>query len=219
MLVAELVRAISAIACLARLFQSPSPRRAGGLVEEDMTFITPGVAAAGIKATGSVTSALIGRYRPTGVARLGSKEDRRGAYVRLMDSSARSFNYAYQFAHLQREVRGAGKVLVGKVLLGQLPQMWEINSELIGALNEVRLCGTTSVVAAAEALVGATSDLVLNEKSADRFQQQAEAVTAARTAFLDVCREDLGYTTHWWQVRRRREERRALRARQTGDSR
>ncbi|GFE26485.1 hypothetical protein WKI65_22330 [Streptomyces sp. MS1.AVA.3] len=48
------------------------------------------------------------------------------------------------------------------MLLGQLPQMWEINSELMVALNEVRLCGTTSFVAAAEVLVGTTSDLVLN---------------------------------------------------------
>ncbi|MFD7758042.1 hypothetical protein [Streptomyces sp. NPDC059757] len=35
-----------------------------------MTFTTSGVAAAGIKATGSITAALIGRYRPTGVPRL-----------------------------------------------------------------------------------------------------------------------------------------------------
>lgn len=38
------------------------------MVEPRMTFITPGVAAVGIKATGSVASALIGRYRPTGVS-------------------------------------------------------------------------------------------------------------------------------------------------------
>ncbi|GGY40832.1 hypothetical protein [Streptomyces djakartensis] len=106
-----------------------------------MTFTTSGVAAAGVKATGSVTSALIGRYRPTGVPRLGSKEDRAEAYRRLLDASTRSFGYAYQFAHLRRE---AGRA-ADKVLLGQLPQLWETTSELMGALHGVRLCGTVPV--------------------------------------------------------------------------
>lgn len=73
-----------------------------------MTFTTSDVAAAGIKATGSVTAALIGRYRPAGVPRLGSKEDRAGLYRRLLDASTRSFNYAFQFSHLQREFSAFG---------------------------------------------------------------------------------------------------------------
>ncbi|MCX2928407.1 hypothetical protein [Streptomyces sp. NEAU-W12] len=96
-------------------------------------------------------------------------------------------------------------------MLGQLPQAWELSSELIGALQGVRLCGSVHVIAAAETLVAATGDLDLNEKSADHFQQQAGAVVAARDAFLDVCREDLAYTARWWQVRRRIKERRFLR--------
>ncbi|MCG0284545.1 hypothetical protein [Streptomyces sp. PSAA01] len=84
-------------------------------------------------ATGTVTSALIGRYRPTGVPRLGSKEDRAEAYRRLLDASTRSFNYAYQFAHLKREVGRAAH----KLLLGQIPQTWEISSHLIRALHGV----------------------------------------------------------------------------------
>ncbi|MGW7276542.1 hypothetical protein ACWGH5_39365 [Streptomyces sp. NPDC054864] len=176
-----------------------------------MTFITPGVAAAGIKATGSVASALIGRYRPTGVPRLGSNEDRAQAYRRLLDASARSFGYAYQFSHLRRE---AGRA-ANKILLSQLPQVWELSSELISALQDVRLCGSVHVIAAAENLVTATSNLDLNEKTADCFQQQAEAVVAARDSFLDVCREDLAYTASWWQVLRRRKERQFLRE-QTG---
>ncbi|GGU66985.1 hypothetical protein [Streptomyces lavendofoliae] len=188
---------------LVRLLRRPGRHRDFRVVEPGMTFITPGMAAAGIKATGSVASALIGRYRPTGVPRLGSNEDRAEAYRRLLDASARSFGYAYQFAHLRRE---AGRA-ANKVLLGQLPQAWE----LIGALQGVRLCGSLHVIAAAETLVAATGDLDLNERNADRFQQQAEAVVAARDAFLDVCREDLAYTARWWQVRRRIKERRFLR--------
>jgi len=171
-----------------------------------MTFISPGVASAGIKATGSMASALIGRYRPTGIPRLGSKEDRAQAYRRLLDASTRSFHYAYQFAHLQREAGRAAH----KLLLGQLDQSWEISSELISALHGVRLCGSVQVIAAAETLVAAASDMELDEKNADRFQRQAEAVVAAQAAFLDACREDLAYTARWWQVLRRRKERRFL---------
>ncbi|MFI7358011.1 hypothetical protein ACIBTP_29335 [Streptomyces avidinii] len=96
---------------------------------------TSGVAAAGIKATGGVTAALIGRYLPTVVPRLGSKEDRAQAYRRLLDASSRSFNHAYQFSHLQREAGRAAH----KLLLGQIPQAWEVSSELVGALHGVRL--------------------------------------------------------------------------------
>ncbi|MFJ3086750.1 hypothetical protein [Streptomyces sp. NPDC086838] len=177
-----------------------------------MTFTTSGVAAAGIKATGSVTSALIGRYRPTGVARLGSKEDRAEAYRRLLDASTRSFAYCYQFSHMRRE---AGRAAT-KLLLGQMPQMWEVTSELMGALHGVRLCGTVPVIATAEALITATSDLELNEKDAARFQQQAEAVSVAQRAFLDACRKDLSYATKQWQLVRRYQERRYLRQQAVG---
>ncbi|MFE5143939.1 hypothetical protein ACFRDV_41040 [Streptomyces fagopyri] len=76
---------------LVRLLRRPGRRRSRRVVEPGMTFISPGTAAAGIKATGSVASALIGRYRPAGVPRLGSNEDRAEAYGRLLDASARSF--------------------------------------------------------------------------------------------------------------------------------
>ena len=72
-------------------------------------------------------------------------------------------------------------------------------------------CGSVPVIAAAETLVKATSDLDLNEKNGARFQRKAEAVVTAQEAFLDVCREDLAYTVRWYQVLRRRKERRFLR--------
>ncbi|MFD7758030.1 hypothetical protein [Streptomyces sp. NPDC059757] len=200
---AELARAVRLVHRLRRLGRHRSRR----VVEPGMTFTTSGVAAAGIKATGSVTAALIGRYRPTGVPRLGSKEDRAEAYRRLLDASTRSFNYAFQFSHLQREAGRAAH----KLLLGQLPQAWEVSGELIGALHGVRLCGTVPVIAAAEDLVAATSDLELNEKDGDRFQRQAEAVVAVQGVFLDACREDLSYATKRWQLLRRYKERRFLR--------
>ncbi|MER7914384.1 hypothetical protein [Streptomyces sp. NPDC096068] len=190
------------------LLGRPARPRAQRVVEPGMTITIPtGAAAAGIKATGSVASALIGRYRPAGVPRLGSKEDRAQAYRRMLDASTRSFGYAYQVSHLQREAKWAAH----KVLLGQIQQTWEVTSELIGALHGVRLCGTVPVIAAAEDLVAATSDLQLNEKDRARFQEQVEAVVAAQGVFLDTCREDLSYATRWWQLVRRYKERRFLR--------
>ncbi|GAA0549349.1 hypothetical protein GCM10010390_59420 [Streptomyces mordarskii] len=87
------------------------------MVEPDMTFITPGVAAAGIKATGNVAGALVGRYRPVGVRGWAAGKTGAEAYRRLLDASTRSFNYAYQFAHLKREAGRAAH----KLLLGQTP--------------------------------------------------------------------------------------------------
>ncbi|MEU1216619.1 hypothetical protein ABZ424_30310 [Streptomyces sp. NPDC005790] len=174
-----------------------------------MTFTTPSVTAAGLKAAGSITAALIGRYRPTGIPRLGSKEDRALAYRRLLDASTRSFNYAYQFSCLQREAGRAAH----KLLLGQLPQAWEVAGELIGALHGVRLCGTVPVIAAAEDLVATASDLDLNEKDGARFQRLTEAFVAAQGVFLDACREDLAYSARRWQLIRRYREHRFLRAR------
>ncbi|PRH78247.1 hypothetical protein C6N75_15985 [Streptomyces solincola] len=93
--------------------------------------------------------------------------------------------------------------------------MWEATSDLMGALHRVRLCGTLEVIAAAEEVVARASDLELNEKKAEVFQHQADAVVAAQSAFLDACRRELGYAPSWWQWRRRRAERRAL-SRRTG---
>ncbi|WP_309030399.1 hypothetical protein [Streptomyces alfalfae] len=203
----ELAGHVGVVVRLVRLLDGLGRRRSRRVVEPGMTFMTSGVAAAGIKATGSVSAALIGRYRPTGIPRLGSKEDRAQAYRRMLDASTRCFSFAYQFAHLQREVGRPAH----KLLLGQIPQVWEVSGEVIAALHGVRLCGTVAVVATAEDLVTATIDLDLNERSGARFQQQADKVVAAQGAFLDACREDLSYAARWWKPVRWYKERRFLR--------
>ncbi|TRV73328.1 hypothetical protein FKN01_27535 [Streptomyces sp. 130] len=172
-----------------------------------MDLITSGVATAGIKAAGGPLGALMGRYRPAGVPRLGSREDRAGAYRRMLDASTRSFAHSYQFANLRREAGRASH----KLLVAQMPAMWEISSDLISALNGVRLCGSVQVIAAAENLVAAAGDLDLNERKANRFQLQAEAVVDAQKTFLDTCREELSYNARWYQFLRKRKEKRFLR--------
>ncbi|MQS06065.1 hypothetical protein [Streptomyces alkaliphilus] len=118
-----------------------------------MAFTTPAVAAAGIRATGQVAAAPIGRYRPTGVPRVGSKEDRAQAY-RLPAAANRPFAHAYLASHPRRDAGWAAH----KVLLGRLSRVWETGAELIGALHGVRLCGTVKVIAAAQDLVATAGD-------------------------------------------------------------
>lgn len=168
--------------------------------------IPPNVAAATVKSVGSIGSALIGRYRPAGVPRTGSTEDRAIAYRRLLDSSTRSFAYTYMNNHMNREGGWAGK----RYLIGQISQGWEISAELIGSLHGVRLCGTAPVIAAAEDLVSAAGDMNYGETDAAVFQEAADDVATAQRIFLDACRADLAYNTRWYQVGRRRAERKFL---------
>lgn len=172
-----------------------------------MDLITPSTAAAGVRAAGQITSAVIGSYRPTGVPRLGSKEDRAAAYRRLLDASTRAFNLAYMYGHMNRTAGRAAH----KLLIGQMPAVWEATAELISALNGVRLCGTVQVIAAAEELVTVTGDIDMGERKAGLAQQQADRVVEAQRAFLEACREELAYSAQWWQVFRRRKERKFLR--------
>ncbi|MGW1887774.1 hypothetical protein [Streptomyces sp. NPDC001970] len=172
-----------------------------------MDLITPSTAAAGVRAVGQITSAAIGSYRPTGVPRLGSKEDRAAAYRRLLDASTRAFSCIYMFGHMRRT---SGRAAY-KLLIEQMPTMWEANAELLSALNGVRLCGTVQVITAAEELVTAASDMDMAERRARIAQQQADRMVEAQRTFLEACREDLAYTMRWWQVLRKRKERKFLR--------
>lgn len=172
--------------------------------------IPPNVAAAGLKSAGSITSAAIGRYRPAGVPRTGSSEDRAGAYGRLLDASTRAFNYQYMF----RDVRVTGGRGANRLLMSQFPEMWNVSSELLAALHGVRLRGTLPVIAAAETLVRAITRLDMNEDANDTFRALADTVVTTQNAFLDAARTDLAYDTRPWQLLRRRRERKFLKGQQ-----
>lgn len=159
-----------------------------------------------MKSAGAITSSIIGRYRPAGVPRTGSTEDRADAYRRLLDAATRSFAYAYTNHHMQHEGGRSGR----RYVLGQMPQGWEISAEVLAALHGVRLCGTAPVIAAAEDLVNATGDLNFGETDAAVFQAAADNVVTVQKAFLDACRTDLAYNTRWYQIGRRRTERKFL---------
>lgn len=172
--------------------------------------VLPGAAAAGVKATGRVAAAAIGRYRPAGVPRTGSREDRAAAYQRLLDAAVRAGADIYLFRHMRRE----GGRKAEQVLVAHLDRPWDSSTELICALDGVRLCGTAEVIAAAEALTSAVSDLEMNDDDDARFGERNRVLTRARAVMLDAARADLGYDTRPWQLVRRWKERRFLRAQQ-----
>lgn len=156
---------------------------------------------ASIKAAGSVASALINRYRPVGVARTGSPEDRAQAYRRFMDATTANMLPSHWIRQLHSSGVGSKDELVSHLLARQS----EANIELICALDGVRLCAPEYVIAKAEDLMRAwagNSDL-----DSEQFATAMQAATNARIAFLNAARHDLDYNPKWWQFLARRKER------------
>lgn len=165
------------------------------------------MATAGARTAGSITSAAIGRYRPAGVPRTGSTEDRAAAYQRLLDAATTAHSTVYLFRHVQQQV---GERKSEAALLPHVGRVFDSGAELLAALGAVRLRGTIAVITAAESLVNAASDLDMNEKDDDRFGARFRAVIDAQGAFLTAARTDLGYDTKPHQVIRRWKERKFL---------
>jgi len=173
--------------------------------------IPPNMVAAGVKSAGSIASAAIGRYRPAGVPRTGSSEDRAAAYQQLMDAIVHTHSTIYLFRHLQSEL---GERRAERVLTPHLSRAWDASDALLCGLSAVRLRGTAEVIATAEAVVTAVSDLNLNEADDEAFGKRFDVVVAAQNAFLEAARTDLGYDARPWQLLRKRREREFLRAKQ-----
>jgi hypothetical protein len=174
-------------------------------------LIPPNVAAAAVKSAGAITAAGIGHYRPTGVPRTGSREDRAAAYQRLTDAAVAAYNNHY----LWRDIRVHAGKEANRLLESYLPTWWAGGTELIAAVFGVRMRGTVQVITAAEALVTAISTMSINEDDDTVFQEGVRGVIAAQKAFLDVARADLAYDARWWQITRRRAERKFLDAQKT----
>ncbi|MFJ4702803.1 hypothetical protein ACIP5N_32085 [Streptomyces sp. NPDC088768] len=153
--------------------------------------------------------ALIGHYKPTGIPRVGSAEDRASEYRLMLDASTRGWQIPYASRTLQ-DLRGG---VARRLSEAQWAPSREAAAELIIALNRVRLCGTASVIAAAEELCAAVAEVDPSaEESA--FEARVRNVVEAQGRFLTACREDLKYSARWWQLRRRRAERQYLKAQQ-----
>ncbi|MFF1320633.1 hypothetical protein ACFVZZ_14540 [Streptomyces chartreusis] len=158
-----------------------------------------GAFTAGVRAVGNVSAALIGRYRPVGVVRLGSPEDRAQTYRRFIEASAR-FNLNAAWAANSREHPKSEEPFFKVVL----PALRASMNELVCALFELRLCAPSYVIEAAEKLAAAAATLGGTGKD---FKQKNVAYNRMELAFLEVARRDLNYHPRWWQLWRKHKER------------
>jgi len=164
----------------------------------------PTIASAGVKAAGSVTSALLNRYRPVGVARTGSPEDRAQSYRRFLDAVSANTLPSHWVRNLHVSGYDSKDNLVGHLLERQV----DANIELICALDGIRLCAPDYVINRAEELMHVWGPNT--EASQEEFPRVLHAVTVARMAFLDAARHDLDYNPKRWHVLTRWKERQYL---------
>ncbi|MFI6150918.1 hypothetical protein [Streptomyces sp. NPDC051109] len=149
---------------------------------------------AGIRAAGQVTASLMGRYRPQGVPRVGSAEERGQAYRRFLDAVAR-VGSAANWLNGQRT--GPQDTVAEHTVEEAIRRLTDAGDELLGAMSGIRLCAPAFVLEKAEALTRALPNFGLDRAE---FQTAQKEFLAAQSAFLDVARHDLGYNPKWYSV-------------------
>ncbi|MEV8101048.1 hypothetical protein [Streptomyces sp. NPDC088135] len=162
----------------------------------------PTIGSAGIKAAGNISSTLLNRYRPVGVVRTGSTEDRAQAYRRFLDAATHGTLPSHWIRRLNNTSGTEG--LTNHLLATQT----EATTELICALDGIRLCAPDYVIAKAEDLMRVWAPNT--EATQEEFPQILQATTNARMAFLDVARHDLNYEPKKWHLLARWKESRYL---------
>ncbi|MFJ9055774.1 hypothetical protein [Streptomyces sp. NPDC102409] len=148
---------------------------------------TIGVAAA--RAVGQLGAAAVSRYKPVGVARIGSPEDRAQHYRRLLDASAQHRLAVEFFAASQL---GGDK---HPLYLESLRHMMATGSELVCAVHGVQLCAPEYVISAAQKVADAVQ--VRGDEAWETYRQ-------CQVAFLNAARHDLDYNPKRWQFWKRR---------------
>lgn len=162
------------------------------------------ISSASVKAAGSITSALINRYRPIGVARTGSPEDRAQAYRRFLDA----ISAATLPSHWIRSLHAVDVKSDDGLLDHLLARQSDANVEMICALDGIRLCAPEYVIAKAEVVMKVW--VPNTEQDAEGFAAILQTATNARMDFLNAARHDLDYNPKRWQVLARRKERQYL---------
>ncbi|MGW6910267.1 hypothetical protein [Streptomyces sp. NPDC054940] len=168
----------------------------------------PGVSPSLIRAAGNVAGAAINRYRPVGVVRTGSSEDRAQAYRRFLDATTHVGLNAAWFHGMNHE----GGKSAETYLLDLLPRLTQSGNELACALHGIRLCAPDYVIEAAEAAGEAVPHLALRKPE---FDEANNAFVAAQAAFLEAARHDLDYEPKWYSVMAKRREHRFRKQRAT----
>lgn len=146
--------------------------------------------AAGVRALSSIASAALNRYRPVGVARCGSPEDRAQAYRRLLDSVADlEITRSYWKA-----IGEHGGISASSLFSDASARVAAASSEALAAVRNVQLCAPAYVIAAAE-------DAVEAARTSD-----SDACNKAQARFLESARHDLDYNPKRWNLLARRKE-------------
>lgn len=159
------------------------------------------VSSASVKAAGSITSAIINRYRPVGVARIGSPEDRARAYRRFLDSLTAHILPVHRIRRLM-----LGGISPTDSLLNHLfIQEAEASVELACALDEVRLCAPRYVIEQAEAIAMVWWEPG-RDMSDEDFAALIRAATGVKASFMDAARHDLDYNPKRWNLLARYKE-------------
>ncbi len=161
---------------------------------------------ASINSVGRIAAASISAYRPSGVPRTGSREDRAIAYRRFSDAAVSLGMLTNGVASLHFEAgRGADKYLEPL-----FPRLTELGSELVCALYGLRLCAPPQVLDTAENVGKKVPSMSLPK---EELAEAMDAYVQAQIAFVAAAREDLAYNPKKWQLLRKRKERAYLKNR------
>lgn len=171
-----------------------------------------------VRAASTVTRAALSRYRPAGVARVGSAEDRAQSYRRFLDAVAHVLDTQILYFYRRRDVEAARGRLWRRTplrLVELRDEAWRnyglAQHEVHAALLGMRLCAPVPVLAAAEDLVAAVprfyqtgTRVTLTE---EEFLAAHDDCTEAKAAYLEAARHDLAYNPRFWQLLRKWRER------------
>ncbi|MBT2404577.1 MULTISPECIES: hypothetical protein [unclassified Streptomyces] len=121
-----------------------------------MDPLTPAV----VRAAGTITGAALGRYRPVGVIRVGSAEDRAQSYRRFLDAVVYAADAQILYYYRRRDAAAISAIRRPRLRSRRnhlREQAWrhytQAQIEVHAALLGVRLSAPTPVLAAAEHLV------------------------------------------------------------------
>jgi hypothetical protein len=176
------------------------------------------LASAAIRTVGAAAKAALGHYRPVGVARVGSAEDRAQSYRRLLDAVAYVVDTQILYFYRRRDAEAARGVWSWRrraQFAALREDAWrtytQAQHEVHAALLGVRLCAPVQVLDRAEALIDAVprvyhlgTDKTLPESD---YLAAHDSCNQAKCDYLEAARQDLSYNPRPWHLLRRYRER------------
>ncbi|MFE5945315.1 hypothetical protein [Streptomyces sp. NPDC056480] len=178
------------------------------------------MAAVGRSATSAGAKRLLSNYRPSGVPRTGSPEDRGGAYRAFLDAASRlaSASLRVHFMMYEKDEPGSDEVrrTADSMLLDLHVRLQAAQDDFSSALLGIELCGVSYVIEAAGNLAeeigklpqaGGKGKNAIEGYDHAAYEEAVEVARGARGKFLEAARHDLAYNPSWWQFARRYKER------------